>query len=251
VERTALDAASVPRAVQDVLLRAMSKRPEDRFASMNEAVEALEAASRGQAPSATQAQLFSTSEVQAVLSRALERQAQGSPKLGFDDLLAVAAEVGIDTGSLREASRELRKASVDNAPRDAWLRRQRRDLRRHAGVYAIVNAAILVLGLVLLPFTPWWLWFIPLLGWGVGLAIHALIALTANEDDWLEHEEGMQMWREGKRRKHERRLAELRSSARPRRLEAADDKLRIAELDRDSTAEEEAAEAPERAQRRR
>jgi len=45
----------------------------------------------------------------------------------------------------------------DPKKRDAWLRRQRRRLGRHAGVYGIVNAAILVLGLLVLPFTPWWI----------------------------------------------------------------------------------------------
>src|SRR4030095_4884179 len=112
-----------------------------------------------------------------------------------ESLRAWRAGAGIDPESLREASRALRRRKeaatpVDTAKRDAWLRRQRRDLRRHAGVYAIVNAAILVLGLVLLSFTPWWIWLLPLLAWGVGLAIHALVALSADEDDWMEHEEG-------------------------------------------------------------
>ena len=52
------------------------------------------------------AQQFSTSEVREVLGKAIEQQAakQGSTKLGFDELLAVAAEVGmgIDVESLRE-----------------------------------------------------------------------------------------------------------------------------------------------------
>ena len=222
VGRDALDAASVPRAVQDVVLRALCRQPEDRFASMEDAVRALEAAARGGEPagvpssSITAAQLFSTSEVREVLGKAVEQQAQaqGSTKLGFDDLLAVAAEVGIDPDSLREASSALRARKQESdalAPdprkRDAWLRRQRRALRRHAGVYAIVNAAILVLGLVLLPFTPWWLWFLPALGWGIGLAIHAFLAFTANEDDFAEHEQGMQWWKEN-RRKHAELIAQ-------------------------------------------
>ena len=222
VGRDALDAASVPRAVQDVVLRALCRRPEDRFASMDDAVRALEAAARGgepagvPGPSDTAAQLFSTSEVHEVLGKAVERQAQAqqSTKLGFDDLLAIAADVGIDPDSLREASRALRVRkdesallALDARKRDAWLRQQRRNLSRHAGIYAIVNAAILVLGLILLPFTPWWLWFLPALGWGVGLAIHALVALTANEDDFAEHEAGMRWWEESRRREHDERMA--------------------------------------------
>ena len=126
-------------------------------------------------------------------------------------------------------------------------------MRRHAGVYAIVNAAILVLGLVLLPFTPWWLWFLPALGWGVGLAIHAFLALTANEDDFAEHEQGMRWWEENRRRKHEELMAPSngRGTAAPQaRIDPGSnverDRLRVAA---DTLGDHEAAEQePEEAE---
>jgi serine/threonine-protein kinase len=202
-----------------VVLRALEKRASDRFASMDELRSALDAAGRGEAParaakaeppaSATMAQQFSTSEVREVLGHAIEQQAakQGSSKLGFEDLIAIAAEVGVDVESLREASRALRSrgeeqvtARADAAKRDAWLQQQRLMFYRHAGIYAIVNAALLVLGLLLLSFTPWWIWWLSPLGWGVGLAIHALIAFTSNEHDWAEHNAGMQWWLESQQR---------------------------------------------------
>jgi eukaryotic-like serine/threonine-protein kinase len=218
IDAGALEAAGVPGPVRRVVLRALSRRPEDRFATMEEAVAALEAAAEGEEPDpgATAAQKFSTTEVRDVLAKAVERQAamQASTKLGFADLLAVAAEVGIDPESLREASRAVRSegqveatAAADAKRRDAWLRRRRRDFRRHLGVYSIVNAGLLVLGLVLLAMTPWWVWFLPALGWGIGLAIHGLVALTSNEDDWAEHEQAMRWWEEGRRRRHEERMA--------------------------------------------
>ena len=83
------------------------------------------------AVSATLAQQFSTSEVREVLGQAIEHQAAkgNSPKLGFDDLIAIAADVGVDVESLREASRALRVRSEEKetslanaAKRDAWLR---------------------------------------------------------------------------------------------------------------------------------
>jgi eukaryotic-like serine/threonine-protein kinase len=125
-------------------------------------------------------------------------------------LIAIAAEVGVDVESLRDASRALRLRSEESGmslanagQRDAWLRQQRLVFYRHAGIYAIVNAAILVLGLVLLSFTPWWIWFLPALAWGVGLAIHGLVAFTSNEHDWNEHNQGMQWWLENRQRRHE------------------------------------------------
>ena len=224
------------------------------------------------------AQQFSTSEVRAVLGEAIEQQAakQGSTKLGFDDLIAVAAEVGIDVESLREASRALRvraeepAAALETAARrDTCMRQQRLLFYRHAGVYLIVNAALLALGLVLLSFTPWWVWFIPGLAWGVGLAIHGLMALTTNADDWAEHEQGIRWWQENRQRRHEARMARAAdpgaSGRRGRRVEARGrieaetlpepDKLRVAmdtggQREAEAEAEAEAAQAEEPAGKR-
>jgi len=275
VDRAPLDQAAVPRAIQDVVLRALEKRPENRFPSMADVAQALDAAVRvGDEPGsakprqaherlpqgATDAQRFSTGEVRDVLAKAIDQQAerQGSTKLSFEDLLAVAAEVGIDPDSLREASRALRASKQEPSAtggdfvkkRDAWFRQQRLNLYRHAGIYGIVNLAILVLGLVLLTFTPWWIWFLPLLGWGIGLAIHALVALTASEEDFREHDEGMKWWHDNQRRRHDERMArrvphEARQiearAERGARFEPSPGKVRVAPADtgRDRNAEEE------------
>jgi serine/threonine protein kinase len=278
VDRAPLDQAGVPRAIQDVILRALEKRPEDRFASMDDVAQALDAAVRedgrpGSAKDrharerlpqgATDAQRFSTGEVRDVLAKAIDQQAgrPGSTKLGFEDLLAVAAEVGIDPDSLREASRALRAGKQEPSAtdgelvkrRDAWIRRQRLNLYRHAGIYGIVNAAILVFGLVLLSFTPWWIWFLPLLAWGIGLAIHALIALTADEEDFREHDEGMKWWHENQRRRHDERMARSAPHGAPRIEASAARRVRFApsrgnvrvappDAGREGDAEHEAAE---------
>jgi serine/threonine-protein kinase len=209
------------------------------------------------------AQQFSTGEVREVLGKAIEQQAakQGSTKLGFDELMAVAAEVGVDVESLRDASRALRVRGEEKgtatelaAKRDAWIQQQKLLFYRHAGVYAIVNAALLVLGLVLLSFTPWWIWFLPALAWGIGVAIHGLMAMTTNEGDWREHTEGMESWQESRRRRHELALARAgerrghggRGEAPRRRVESlpAQEKVRVAlDTGGDRAAEEESEES--------
>jgi eukaryotic-like serine/threonine-protein kinase len=280
--------AGVSSALAAVVLRTLEKRPDDRFASMDDLLRALDAAGRGEAPAplvksapaggATMGQQFSTGEVREVLGKAIEQQAakQGSTRLGFDELVAVAAEVGVDVESLRDASRALRvrgeeqsTALASAAKRDAWLRQERMLFYRHAGIYAIVNAALLVLGLVLLSFTPWWIWFLAPLAWSVGLAIHGLMAMTTNEADWNEHNEGMKSWQESRRRRHEVALARAseprgpggrRSREEPRRRVQASpeqEKLRVAMdtgRDRAAAAEEEEsglADAPEEKRRKR
>jgi serine/threonine-protein kinase len=272
VDRAPLDQAKVPRAIQDVVLRTLEKHPEDRFPSMDDVAQALGAAVReGDEPGsakhpparerprgATEAQLFSTGEVRDVLARAIDEQAerQGSTKLGFEDLLAVAAEVGIDPDSLREASRALRISKQEPSAtggdivkrRDAWIRQQRLSLSRHAGIYGIVNAAILIVGLVLLSFTPWWIWFLPLFGWGIGLAIHALVALTASEEDFREHDEGMKWWHENRRRRHEAPQIDA-PVERGARFEPSPGKVRVAPGD--TGRERDAPDAEETGERRK
>jgi eukaryotic-like serine/threonine-protein kinase len=258
VERVPLERAGVLPAVASVVLRALEKRPEDRFASMDELRTALEFAMDGKAlvepaPAAaavgtTLAQQFSTSEVREVLGRAIEQQGAKpqSIKLGFEDLIGIAAEVGVDVESLREASRALRtrgeeqvSARAHSAQRDAWLRQQRLMFYRHAGIYAIVNAALLVLGLMLLSFTPWWLWFLPALAWGVGLAIHGLLAFTSNEQDWAEHNEGMQWWLENRQQE-----AAITRAANPRALGGRVDLAEPERLRVDGELEEDPVERP-------
>jgi serine/threonine-protein kinase len=101
-------------------------------------------------------------------------------------------------------------------------------------------------------FTPWWIWLLPLLGWGIGLAIHALVALTASEEDFREHDEGMQWWHENQRRRHDERMARRTPHEAPRieapsergaRLELSPGKVRVAPADtgRERDAEDEAA----------
>jgi eukaryotic-like serine/threonine-protein kinase len=300
VDAAVLEKASVPPAVRDVVMRALAKRPEDRFASMDDVVRALDAAAKGEAKegprvapparapepkaersaepekSATMAQRYSTQEVSEVLARAIEQQAVkgGDAKLGFDDLLTAAKEVGVDVETLREASRALRGRKDEQkiepkdeqkiemgtiAERDAWIRRQRRAFARHVGVFLIVNAAMLVLGFMV-GALPWML--IPGLCWAIGLGIHGLTALTANEDDWAEEQKGLRWWQEGQRRRHEVAMARAtdksttallkRSAALGQRIPAVLEpelekaKLRVAmDTGRERAAEEEAALAEE------
>ncbi|MFS8064846.1 MAG: hypothetical protein ACMG6S_00615 [Byssovorax sp.] len=76
--------------------------------------------------------------------------------------------------------------------------------------------------------------------------------MTSNEQDWTEHREGMQSWREGRRRRHEvalARAADLRGRGRGAREEPRKridpppdaEKLRVAmDTGRERAAEEEA-----------
>jgi serine/threonine-protein kinase len=235
-DAAALDAAGVPAEVKAVVLKALAKDPDQRFATMDDIARALDpgvksdaAAGRGArisvrpprqgdaaaaspsaatTPGATSLQRYSTEDVREILSRAVERQARGGSdaRLGFEDLVEAAREVGVDEQTLRQASRELRDRGDAEAPRasfEQWRRRKRRGFWRHFGVYAVVSLAF-----VLFPFiigdpkaligmlqVPLW--------WGIGVGIHALRAFMANQDDYDEEREKQ----DRHQRKRQRRAA--------------------------------------------
>jgi hypothetical protein len=46
----------------------------------------------------------------------------------------------------------------------------------HLGVYVIVNSLLFTINMITSPDTRWFIW--PLLGWGIGLALHAFSLVT-------------------------------------------------------------------------
>lgn len=71
----------------------------------------------------------------------------------------------------------------------------------------------------------------PALAWGVGLAIHALIAFTSNEHDWIEHTQGMQSWREDRQRELGATRRRIEPESAPERLRLPDSPEDVADED--------------------
>jgi serine/threonine-protein kinase len=240
----ALAAAGVAPEVAAVVRRALAKRADDRFASMDELVRALDAATKGEssggraaaasapAPApvsappvtpppvspatATALRRYSTGEVQEILARAIEQQEKKreDARLGFDDLVAAAREVGVDPEALREASDAIRAQqearAAESASLETWRRRKKRGFYRHLGVWIIVNVVFILVGLVERGDPTQF--FVPGLFWGIGLAIQGMRAYTADEDDWREEQEKADRKRreeERKERKKQKRAAAI------------------------------------------
>ena len=83
----------------------------------------------------------------------------------------------------------MKDVSVDTDVR-ARARKRVEDIKGfyvHVGVYVIVNAALLAINLLSSPDTLWFYW--PLLGWGIGVAIHAFTLILEGGilgSDWEE-----------------------------------------------------------------
>ncbi len=237
VDEAPLDAAGVSEPVKAVVRRALSKKSEARFASMEDLGRALEAAIKGEPmpasgpgpkrmeaspvsgtrstrpavppQSATTARRYTSQEVREILARAIEQQESKQPdsRLGFDDLVAAAQEVGVDPEVLRAASREMRERgevptslSEDEAEQQAWLLRKRRAFYRHFGFWAVFSVAFFILGLVKGSVSHT---MMPSLFWAIGLGIHGVTALTARGDDIAEKQRRKRLKEQERRRRRE------------------------------------------------
>ena len=104
--------------------------------------------------------------------------------LTLDQLIHVAAEVGISPDAVRRAIREERKRRVvdDREARKRVRRRMR--FVRHALVYIVVVSSLLLIDA--LNGGGWWFYW-PMIGWGIGLLIHILVVVApVFSSDWVE-----------------------------------------------------------------
>ncbi len=209
----------VPHHVGLVIARAMAKKPEDRFASMQELVRALDGetsvAPEPPAPnhisvrpppspsfSAAPANetRFSEATMKAVIGKALSFQEQGG--YSKSELKEAARELGISEAALEEAAGAIRKEKyrasemvAEDAMRERILMKRRKGFRAHLISYLAVNA------IIIMPFIfeaharrDMWAGFVPAIAWGIGLLIHAFNAFSKHVEPhelrkWIEREE--------------------------------------------------------------
>ncbi|MDC3961598.1 protein kinase domain-containing protein [Polyangium jinanense] len=197
-----MQAEGVPAALREVLGRALGRLPAERYGSMDDIVELLEplaeeADSKGPkgelrvaprpSPGSITAGRYSTQELGQAIALALERKAKMEAegrKYAYADLAAAAREVGVEEGELRAALLALRPAldpvspATPPAPAEgqtARRARQKQKLVRHAAMWGVFSVFFFLLDM-LTAGGVWW--FFPVLGWGVGLAAHAVKYLT-------------------------------------------------------------------------
>ncbi len=115
-------------------------------------------------------------------------------------MLAAAAELGISPEALADAEREYMGRKKEEVLIEEYRESRLIGWRSHLISYLCVNTALILLNLVATP-GRWWFIF-PLIGWGIGMAIHTGVTLSKSidplDDDFIE-------WRR-KREKVRRKL---------------------------------------------
>ena len=118
---------------------------------------------------------YSREEAQAILARAVEKQHELGDQLTHDDLLAVGRELGVSSEAIEAAAATSGdELVVEREVRDRVAAR-RRGFVAHFVPFLVINVLLATINLM----TGGPMWFVwAALGWGVGLAMHALTALA-------------------------------------------------------------------------
>lgn len=154
---------------------------------------------------------YSDDELEAILRRALEKQAETGDGFGHDELVAAAREVGLDEDAVERAIDEISHERGRGRIRADLKRRRLRKWVRHLVTYLAVVGGLL--GLHALALVGTWVFWVAF-GWGIGLALDTYGKLSSPTDEEVEREAERINRKERRRRK-----AEERREARRRRVE--------------------------------
>jgi len=118
-------------------------------------------------------------------------------------LLETAAELGITPEAVEMAEQQLAARKAETADLADFDSAQRREFYGHLLTYVLVNGFLVVINVVTGASYFWALW--PILGWGLGLAFHAVETFFKNSESY--HEE-FEKWQRKRARKTTREVAE-------------------------------------------
>jgi hypothetical protein len=114
---------------------------------------------------------YEEGDAEEILKLAMSR----SPAAGAisrEKLLQTAEELGITPEALADAELKYERQKNEQQEFNEFIAQQRRGFFGHLTSYVIVNAFLVTINLITDPGDIWFHW--PLLGWGIGIAFHAV-----------------------------------------------------------------------------
>jgi DNA-binding XRE family transcriptional regulator len=143
---------------------------------------------------------YSEEDAEQILKLAA-RKASASSGMDREELLAAASELGLSRQTVLEAEREYHAKKQEEQLRRDFDRHLRAEFLNHLVTYLTVNAFLLFLDLRRDMTLSWAYW--PLLGWGIGLVIHAYNTFSRSSADY-NHQ--FEKWKLRKERKARRQI---------------------------------------------
>lgn len=136
-------------------------------------------------------QHYTEEQANAILRRAVERMPM-KDEMSRAQLESIATELGITPEALQKAEEGWEAEQFEAEERTLYVAFRRKGFLRHLKIYAAVNLLLLVLTGMSGANDAITIFLMSLIGWGVGLAIHAGFALTTHGADF---EAGLGRWR--------------------------------------------------------
>lgn len=132
---------------------------------------------------------YQQEDIQQILNLAIARQANDGGEFSREQLVEIAAELGISTDTLWEAEQEWLVQQEQRQKHQAFNLYRRNQLKKRAGKYLIVNSFLVGLNLLTAGALSWSLYI--LLFWGVWLGVNAW---NTYQLDGEEYDRAFQKW---------------------------------------------------------
>lgn len=141
---------------------------------------------------------YTIAEVEEILRRAAHAEKGSHEAIALDELLSAAREAGLDPAAVEAAAQEVAEGRSLEQIIARRRQRRRRGFVAHFANFAAVNGMLAVIDVLTIG-GPWFQW--PLMGWGLGLAIHGVNVLVPPDEE----KERRRAERELRREQRERR----------------------------------------------
>jgi hypothetical protein len=134
-----------------------------------------------------QARRYSSSDVSDIIRSGLEHKS-ASGDISFGELLEIAHQAGLNESQLNAAIEFQESDAQLEKARNQFKKNEKQGFSAHFRVYCIVNGAFLLVAILAesqihmgLPAAA--IPLVPMIGWGIGLAIHGSVALFPSDEN--------------------------------------------------------------------
>lgn len=137
-------------------------------------------------------------DVEQILKLAVHKAGYSDEQALRQRLMAAAGELGLSEAQVAAAEEEYRVQKIRDEEEAEYRGIVRKEFYEHVWSYVIVNAGLVAFNLFQRGTLGWAIW--PLIGWGIGIAFHAMSVFARNTETYQEEFES---WRKnrGKRRR--------------------------------------------------
>ncbi len=164
-------------------------------------------------------------DVEQILKLAVHKAGYSDEEALRQRLMAAAGELGLTEAQVQAAEEEYRQQKELAEEQAEYHKYVSNEFWEHFWAYIIVNGAMVGFNFYQKGHIGWAIW--PLIGWGIGIAFHAVTSFAKNTDSYQQE---FEKWRNGRRRR--RRNRERRATKAAEKSDALDSRTAAqAELD--------------------